>query len=116
MKSTLSTASFSRSSRLWKNRPTTPFLLATTDPKKVPVTVLSRCLQFQLRNLSAQSISGYLEESATEGVEFDSSAIEVIAKNALGSVRDALSLTDQAIAHGDGHVSHDNVGYVRGGG
>ena len=107
----LSTASFNALLKTLEEPPDhVKFLLATTDPKKVPVTVLSRCLQFQLRNLSAQSISGYLEGILnTEGVDFESSAIEVIAKNALGSVRDALSLTDQAIAHGDGHVSHDNV-------
>jgi len=107
----LSTASFNALLKTLEEPPDhVKFLLATTDPKKVPVTVLSRCLQFQLRNLSAQSISGYLEGILnTEGVDFDSAAIEVIAKNALGSVRDALSLTDQAIAHGDGHVSHDNV-------
>ncbi len=107
----LSTASFNALLKTLEEPPDhVKFLLATTDPKKVPVTVLSRCLQFQLRNLSAQSISSYLEGILnTEGVTFDLAALEVIAKNALGSVRDALSLTDQAIAHGDGHVSHDNV-------
>ena len=86
------------------------FLLATTDPKKVPVTVLSRCLQFQLRNLSSDSITKYLQKVLDdEGVGYEIPAIEVIAKNAQGSARDALSLTDQAIAFGDGNISHENV-------
>ncbi|MEM9622991.1 MAG: DNA polymerase III subunit gamma/tau C-terminal domain-containing protein, partial [Pseudomonadota bacterium] len=79
------------------------FLLATTDPKKVPVTVLSRCLQFQLKNLSAQDIAGYLGEVLeSESVQFEAQALDVIARCAAGSMRDALSLTDQAIAYGQG--------------
>jgi DNA polymerase-3 subunit gamma/tau len=86
------------------------FLLATTDPKKVPVTVLSRCLQFQLKNLSRDAISIYLAQILeTEGVEYEDDALSVIAKNAMGSMRDALSLADQAIAYGDGVVKTADV-------
>ncbi|MEC7107511.1 MAG: DNA polymerase III subunit gamma/tau [Pseudomonadota bacterium] len=86
------------------------FLLATTDPKKVPVTVLSRCLQFQLKNLSAQMIADYLSKVlATEQIEFEHAGLEIIAKNAQGSMRDALSLTDQTIAFGQGKLTHNDV-------
>ena len=86
------------------------FLPATTDPKKVPVTVLSRCLQFQLKNLSAQMIADYLSEVLTsEQVEFERAGLEIIAKNAQGSMRDALSLTDQTIAYGQGKLTHNDV-------
>ncbi|MDA7784491.1 DNA polymerase III subunit gamma/tau [Pseudomonadales bacterium] len=86
------------------------FLLATTDPKKVPVTVLSRCLQFQLKNISPQIITEYIAGVlATEEVVFETSAIEVIARSAEGSMRDALSLTDQAIAFGQGKLLQGDV-------
>lgn len=86
------------------------FLLATTDPKKVPVTVLSRCLQFQLKNLSAQMIADYLAKVlVTEQIEFETAGLDVIAKNAQGSMRDALSLTDQTIAYGQGKLTHRDV-------
>ncbi len=86
------------------------FLLATTDPKKVPVTVLSRCLQFQLKNISPQIISEYIAGVlSTEEVVFEIPAIEVIARSADGSMRDALSLTDQAIAFGQGKLLHADV-------
>ena len=86
------------------------FLLATTDPKKVPVTVLSRCLQFQLKNLSAQMISDYLVRIlADENVEFESAGVDILAKSAQGSMRDALSLTDQTIAFGQGKLLHADV-------
>jgi DNA polymerase-3 subunit gamma/tau len=86
------------------------FLLATTDPKKVPVTVLSRCLQFQLKNISPQIISEYIAGVlAAEEVVFEIPAIEVIARSADGSMRDALSLTDQAIAFGQGKLLHADV-------
>ena len=81
------------------------FLLATTDPKKVPVTVLSRCLQFQLKNLLPARIHSYLAEVLTaEGVNFEDEALELIARAATGSMRDALSITDQAIAFGGGEL------------
>ena len=86
------------------------FLLATTDPKKVPVTVLSRCLQFQLKNITAQTITDYIAGVlADESVTFEAQAIEVIARSAQGSMRDALSLTDQAIAFGQGKLLQDDV-------
>ena len=86
------------------------FLLATTDPKKVPVTVLSRCLQFQLKNISPQIITQYIAGVlATEEVVFETPAIEVIARSAEGSMRDALSLTDQAIAFGQGKLLQEDV-------
>ena len=107
----LSTASFNALLKTLEEPPGhIKFLLATTDPKKVPVTVLSRCLQFQLRNLSTISIADYLKKILDdEDVGYDIPAVEVIAKNAQGSVRDALSLTDQAIAFGNGNISHSNV-------
>ncbi|NCF45052.1 MAG: DNA polymerase III subunit gamma/tau [Proteobacteria bacterium] len=86
------------------------FLLATTDPKKVPVTVLSRCLQFQLKNISAQTIVDYLTDVlTTEGINFEPPALSVIARSAQGSMRDALSLTDQAIAFGRGELKQADV-------
>jgi DNA polymerase-3 subunit gamma/tau len=86
------------------------FLLATTDPKKVPVTVLSRCLQFQLKNISAERIADYLAQALTEeGVAFEPEALTVIAAAARGSMRDALSVTDQAIAYGQGTVHAGDV-------
>ena len=81
------------------------FLLATTEVKKVPVTVLSRCLQFQLKNIPAEQISAYLAEVlGGESIAFDSEALDVIARSARGSMRDALSITDQAIAFGQGEL------------
>lgn len=86
------------------------FLLATTDPKKVPVTVLSRCLQFQLKNLSASVIAEYLAQVlAAEGTEFETDALTTIALSARGSMRDALSLADQSVAYGGGSISADAV-------
>ncbi|HEY5646753.1 MAG TPA: DNA polymerase III subunit gamma/tau [Pseudomonadales bacterium] len=86
------------------------FLLATTDPKKVPVTVLSRCLQFQLKNISpektADYLAGILEQ---EGIPFEPAALAVIGRAARGSMRDALSITDQAIGFGQGALSADTV-------
>ncbi len=91
------------------------FLLATTDPKKVPVTVLSRCLQFQLKNLAWDAISTYLTKVlADEGIASDEQALELIARAARGSMRDALSLTDQAIAYGQGSVSGPDVATMLG--
>ena len=86
------------------------FLLATTDPQKLPVTVLSRCLQFNLKNLPAQRISEYLENIlGEEQVPFDSGALSHLSRAAAGSMRDALSLTDQAISHGGGKLSEQDV-------
>ena len=90
--------------------PHVKFLLATTDPKKVPMTVLSRCLQFQLKNLLPEKISGYLAEVlAKESIAFDRGALTAIARAARGSMRDALSLTDQAVSYGSGEVRERDV-------
>lgn len=86
------------------------FLLATTDPQKVPVTVLSRCLQFNLRRLTRSEIGGQLEHILkAEGVEYDAEAIDEISRSADGSLRDGLSLLDQALAYGAGAVRGDEV-------
>ena len=85
--------------------PHVKFLLATTDPKKLPVTILSRCLQFNLTRLSASQLAAHLEHVLdAENVPYDTAALTLIAQAAAGSVRDALSLLDQAIAHGGGRV------------
>ncbi|TKB53975.1 DNA polymerase III subunit gamma/tau [Ferrimonas aestuarii] len=90
--------------------PHVKFLLATTDPQKLPVTVLSRCLQFNLKALSAEKIATHLDKVLTaEGVSHEPQALQLLAKAADGSVRDAMSLTDQAIAHGDGGVLAEQV-------
>jgi DNA polymerase-3 subunit gamma/tau len=81
------------------------FVLATTDPLKIPVTVLSRCLQFNLKQLPAQLIASRLAEILrAEGIAFDENAVALIARVAHGSMRDALSVLDQAIAYGAGEV------------
>ena len=86
------------------------FLLATTDPKKVPVTVLSRCLQFQLKNIGRDEIARYIGEVlAAEEVEFEPEAVRIIAKSARGSMRDALSIADQAIAYSQGALAAADV-------
>ena len=86
------------------------FLLATTDPKKVPITVLSRCLQFQLRNLLPDRIRDYLiGVLKDESVPSEPAALLQIARAASGSMRDALSITDQAIAYGSGRITEADV-------
>ena len=81
------------------------FLLATTDPQKLPITVLSRCLQFSLKNLSPQLIAEFVAQILqSEGVESERDALWQIAMAAAGSMRDALTLTDQAIAYCEGSV------------
>ncbi len=83
--------------------PHVKFLLATTDPQKLLVTVLSRCIKFNLRRLTPEQIDGQMRHIlAAEGVSFDDEGIEVLARAADGSLRDGLSLLDQAIAHGGG--------------
>ena len=92
------------------------FILATTDPQKLPVTVLSRCLQFHLKALSVKQISDKVTEILSkEAVTFDDEAISLLAKAARGSMRDCLSLTDQSIAQGNGNISRDNVQQMLGG-
>ena len=83
------------------------FLLATTEAKKIPVTVLSRCLQFNLKNMRPEVIESQLDKIlSAEGIAAEASALPVIARAARGSMRDALSITDQAIAHGAGAYRH----------
>ncbi len=86
------------------------FVLATTDPQKVPVTVLSRCLQFNLRPMAPETILEHLQAVlGTEVVSAEVKALQLIARSARGSMRDALSLTDQAIAFGGGELKEENV-------
>jgi len=86
------------------------FILATTDPQKIPVTVLSRCLQFNLKQMPITQIVTHLAAVlAEEGVEAEPAALQQLAKAAAGSMRDALSLLDQAIAHGAGRVTAAEV-------
>ncbi len=91
------------------------FLLATTDPQKLPMTILSRCLQFHLKPISIENIQQQLEHVLSEeNVAFENKALGLIAHAADGSMRDALSLTDQAIALGNNHVSNDIVSHMLG--
>jgi len=90
--------------------PHVKFLLATTDPQKLPVTVLSRCLQFNLKNMNPERIVGHLEfVLSQEMVPFEEPALWQLGRAADGSMRDALSLTDQAIAFGSGKISDVDV-------
>jgi DNA polymerase-3 subunit gamma/tau len=95
--------------------PHVKFLLATTDPHKLPVTVLSRCLQFHLKVLPRRMIFSRLAEVlGAEQVVFEEAALHLLARAAEGSLRDALSLLDQAIAYGQGRVLEDEVGVMLG--
>jgi len=86
------------------------FILATTDPQKVPVTVLSRCLQFNLRQMASTTIVSHLQQLLNEEqIPYEPAALQLIARAAAGSMRDALSLTDQAIAYGDQRVNESEV-------
>jgi len=90
--------------------PHVKFLLATTDPQKVPVTVLSRCLQMNLKRLPLEQIRGQFEHVLkAEGVDADASALDLLARVADGSMRDGLSILDQAIAFGGGQVREGEV-------
>ena len=91
------------------------FLLATTDPQKLPVTILSRCLQFHLKALDVEQIRHQLEHILKEEhIAHEPRALQLLARAADGSLRDALSLTDQAIASGDGQVSTEAVSTMLG--
>ncbi|NBY05794.1 MAG: DNA polymerase III subunit gamma/tau [Betaproteobacteria bacterium] len=91
------------------------FVLATTDPQKVPVTVLSRCLQFNLRPMASSVLFDHLTHVLqAEGVPHEAPALRLIARAARGSMRDALSLTDQAMAFGAGHVMLSSVQHMLG--
>ena len=90
--------------------PHVKFLLATTDPQKLPVTILSRCLQFNLKRLHPDLIANHLQALLTsEKIEYQQAALKHLARAADGSMRDALSLLDQAIAFGSGKVVEDDV-------
>ena len=92
------------------------FILATTDPQKLPVTVLSRCLQFHLKALTVKQIETKLNEIlASEQVSHEAGALTLLAKAARGSMRDSLSLTDQAIAQGQGNIDLANIQQMLGG-
>ena len=107
----LSTSSFNALLKtLEEPPPHVIFLLATTDPQKLPATVLSRCLQFNLKNMSPELIVGYLKSVLEqEMVSFEEPALWLLARAAEGSMRDALSLTDQAVAFGNGKLAEADV-------
>jgi DNA polymerase-3 subunit gamma/tau len=107
----LSTAAFNAFLKTLEEPPEhAKFVFATTEIRKVPVTVLSRCQRFDLRRVEADVLMGHLSSIATkEGVEVEPEALGIIARAAEGSVRDSLSLFDQAIAHAAGHVRADAV-------
>ncbi|MBE03488.1 DNA polymerase III subunit gamma/tau [uncultured Marinobacter sp.] len=91
------------------------FLLATTDPQKLPITVLSRCLQFNLKRMTPEHIVGHLKHVLTEeGIPFEEPALWLLARAADGSMRDALSLTDQAIAFGNQRLTAGDVSNMLG--
>jgi DNA polymerase-3 subunit gamma/tau len=91
------------------------FILATTDPQRLPVTVLSRCLQFNLKSLPAQALAAHLKRVLeAESIPHEDAALALLARAAAGSVRDSLSLTDQAIAFGAGKVTAAQVAEMLG--
>ena len=95
--------------------PHVKFLLATTDPQKLPITILSRCLQFGLKNMTPERIVGHLENVlGQEQLSYETPALWQLARSADGSMRDALSLTDQAIAFGNGRVTESEVSAMLG--
>ena len=112
----LSTSSFNALLKTLEEPPShVKFLFATTDPQKLPVTILSRCLQFNLRRLDVAQISGHLANILPkEDVEFEPAALTEIARAADGSMRDALSLLDQAISFGAGSITSEQVNQMLG--
>ena len=91
------------------------FILATTDPQKLPITVLSRCLQFNLKNLAPALLATHLAHILeTEKIPFEPAALDLLGRAGEGSARDALSLLDQAIAYGAGEVKADQVAIMLG--
>jgi len=107
----LSTHSFNALLKTLEEPPShVKFLLATTDPQKLPATILSRCLQFNLKNMTPERIVGHLKYVLEqELVQFEEPALWLLGRSADGSMRDALSLTDQAIAFGSGKVAEADV-------
>ncbi|MGR2738904.1 DNA polymerase III subunit gamma/tau [Billgrantia sp. Q4P2] len=112
----LSTSSFNALLKtLEEPPPHVKFLLATTDPQKLPATVLSRCLQFTLKNMPPERIVTHLAKVLeAENIGFEESALWLLGRAADGSMRDAMSLTDQAIAFGQGQVRHADVAAMLG--
>ncbi|MDN3520494.1 DNA polymerase III subunit gamma/tau [Halomonas ramblicola] len=112
----LSTSSFNALLKtLEEPPPHVKFLLATTDPQKLPATVLSRCLQFTLKHMPPERIVEHLGRVLeAEAVPFEASALWLLGRAAEGSMRDAMSLTDQAIAFGQGRVEHADVAAMLG--
>ncbi len=95
--------------------PHVKFLLATTDPQKLPITILSRCLQFNLRRIPVEKIEIYLQELLDkEVIKFDKNAVQQISKAADGSMRDALSILDQGISFGNGQLLEQDVNNMLG--
>ncbi|MEH6343799.1 MAG: DNA polymerase III subunit gamma/tau [Bermanella sp.] len=95
--------------------PHVKFLLATTDPQKLPATVLSRCLQFSLKNMTPERIVNYLKVILEkETINFEEPGLWLLGKAAEGSMRDALSLTDQSISFGDGEINETDVASMLG--
>lgn len=86
------------------------FILATTDPEKIPVTVLSRCLHFSLLNMTSEDIENHLGNLLkSEAIVYEQEALKIIAKSAKGSMRDALTITDQVINYSNGHVTQKDA-------
>ena len=112
----LSTSSFNALLKtLEEPPPHVKFLLATTDPQKLPITVLSRCLQFNLKNMPAEQVAGHLRNVLTsEAIPFAEASLWQLGRAAKGSMRDALSLTDQAIAFCGGDLTESSVNQMLG--
>lgn len=107
----LSTSSFNALLKTLEEPPEhVKFLLATTDPQKLPATVLSRCLQFSLKNMPPEAVVGHLEHVlGSENIPFEEQALWLLGRAADGSMRDAMSLTDQAVSFGEGKVLAEDV-------
>ena len=112
----LSTSSFNALLKTLEEPPEhVKFLFATTDPQKLPATVLSRCLQFSLKRLNVVQISEYLDKILqAEHIDHEPKTLDLLAQAADGSMRDALSLLDQAIAYGDGALNYVDVASMLG--
>ncbi len=112
----LSTSSFNALLKTLEEPPEhVKFILATTEPKKIPVTVMSRCLQFHLRNIPPQEVVPLLTRVLErEEIQSEVEALEIIGRAADGSLRDALSITDQAISHGGGSITVESVSEMLG--
>jgi DNA polymerase-3 subunit gamma/tau len=112
----LSTHSFNALLKTLEEPPShVKFLLATTDPQKIPPTILSRCLQFNLKRLPLELINQHLTKIVEqEDIRYETQALQLLAQAADGSLRDALSLLDQAIAYGAGELSSDDVSQMLG--